>query len=152
MTDEQLMRDFEAGRVPDGGFHHREHVRVAWNYLRLHTLPGALARFCEGLRHFAEAQGAAGLYHETITVAYLLLIHERMYGSAHLDWESFAIAHPELLAWKPSLLDRLYRPETLASDRAWQVFLMPDRLHEAPLAMTVESASRPSRPAEGPGA
>lgn len=141
-TDEHLMRDFEAGRVPDGGFHHREHVRVAWNYLRLHTMPEALARFCAGLRHFADAQGATGLYHETITVAYLLLINERLSGNHDLDWDAFSAAHPELLAWKPSLLDRLYRPETLASDRARRVFLMPDRLHEPPSAMTVESASR----------
>src|SRR5262245_30788666 len=74
MTDDQLMADFEAGRVPEGGFHHREHIRVAWNYLRVHTLPDALARFCAGLRQFAAAQGVPGLYHETITVAYILLI------------------------------------------------------------------------------
>ena len=34
---------------------------------------------------------------------------------------------PDLLAWKPSALDRLYTPETLASDRARRVFVMPDR-------------------------
>ena len=127
MTDEALLGDFEAGRVPPGGFHHREHVRVAWNYLRVHALPEALSRFCAGLRRFAEAQGATGLYHETITVAYLLLINERMHDTPGLDWDGFVAAHPELLAWKPSLLDRFYRAETLASDRARRVFLMPDR-------------------------
>jgi hypothetical protein len=133
MTDEQLMHDFEAGRPPDGGFHHREHVRVAWNYLRRHPLAEALGRFCGGLRRFAESQGVPGLYHETITVAYLLLINERLSGSRDLDWESFAARNQDLLAWKPSLLDRLYAPETLASDRAREVFLMPDRV-AAPLA------------------
>ena len=44
MTDDELMHAFEAGRVPDGGFHHRQHVQVAWNYLRAHPLPEALAR------------------------------------------------------------------------------------------------------------
>ena len=128
MTDEHLMRDFEAGRAPDGGFHHREHVRVAWNYLRRHPLPEAMGRFCSGLRQFAGRQGASGLYHETVTVAYLLLINERLNGHDHLDWEAFAAGNPDLLAWKPSLLDRLYAPETLASDRAREVFLMPDRV------------------------
>jgi hypothetical protein len=142
MTDEQLMREFEAGRVPDGGFHHPEHVRVAWNYLRRHPLAEALARFSAGLRHFADAQGASGLYHETITVAYLLLINERLSRSADLDWDAFAAEHPDLLAWKPSLLDRLYHPDTLSSDRARRVFLMPDRLLPLSPASTVESASR----------
>ena len=127
MTNEELLADFEAGRVPQGGFHHREHVRVAWNYLRVHTLPEALARFCAALRRFAEAQGATGLYHETITVAYVLLINERLHDTPGVDWDGFAAAHPELLAWKPSVLDRFYCAETLASDRARRVFLMPDR-------------------------
>jgi hypothetical protein len=139
MTDEQLLRDFEAGLAPEGGFHHREHVRVAWNYLRTSPLPEALAKFCTGLRHFAAAQGAPGLYHETITVAYLLLINERI-GDGALDWERFAAAYPELLAWKPSVLDRLYRPETLASERARHVFLMPDRA----AAAGVDTATRAS--------
>jgi fermentation-respiration switch protein FrsA (DUF1100 family) len=128
MTDEHLMRDFEAGRAPDGGFHHREHVRVAWNYLRRYPLPDAMARFCGGLRQFAARQGASDLYHETITVAYLLLINERLNGQVDLDWEAFAAANLDLLAWKPSLLDRLYTPETLRSERARRVFVMPDRL------------------------
>ena len=128
MTDDELMRAFEAGRAPEGGFHHQEHVRVAWNYLRALSLPEAMGRFCTGLRHFADAQGASGLYHETITVAYLLLINERLAASRELDWAGFAAAHPELLAWKPSLLEQLYRPGTLASDRARRVFVMPDRL------------------------
>lgn len=129
MTDEELMHAFEAGQVPGGGFHHAQHVRVAWNYLRAHPLPEALGRFCAGLKRFAEAQGATGLYHETITVAYVLLINERWAGSdPATSWEAFAASHPDLLAWKPSLLDRLYAPETLASPRARRVFVMPDRL------------------------
>ncbi|MGE0462608.1 MAG: hypothetical protein AB7Q16_14665 [Vicinamibacterales bacterium] len=129
MTDEELMHAFEAAQVPEGGFHHAQHVRVAWNYLRAHPLPEALGRFCAGLKRFAEAQGATGLYHETITVAYLLLINERWAGSdPATTWEAFAASHPDLLAWRPSLLDRLYAPETLASPRARRVFVMPDRL------------------------
>lgn len=129
MTDEELMRAFEAGQVPAGGFHHAQHVRVAWNYLRAHPLPEALGRFCTGLRHFAQAQGATNLYHETITVAYMLLINERWAeGDRSMSWEAFAAAHPDLLAWKPSLLDRFYTPGTLASGRARRVFVMPDRL------------------------
>ena len=136
MTDRQLLEDFEGGRVPPGGFHHREHVRVAWNYLRVHALPDALARFCANLRRFAEAQGATGLYHETITVAFVLLINERLSSSRDLEWDAFAEAYPELLAWKPSILDRFYQPGTLASERAREVFVMPDRVAAGPAGAT----------------
>jgi hypothetical protein len=141
MTDEQLMQDFEAGRSPVGGFHHREHVRVAWNYLRAHPLPEALGRFCGGLRRFAESQGAPGLYHETITVAYLLLINERLIDHDDLEWDAFAAVNQDLLAWRPSVLDRLYMAETLASDRARRVFLMPDRPGGAPADATPDRGS-----------
>ena len=129
MDDEALVRSFEAGQAPSGGFHHREHVRVAWCYLRQHTLAGALARFSAGLRRFATANGKPDLYHETITTAYVLLINERLDGAARsLAWDAFAGRNPDLLLWKPSVLDRYYRPETLSSDRARRTFVLPDRL------------------------
>ena len=127
--DDAIVLTFEAGREPAGGFHHREHVRVAWYYLQRHALPEAIVRFSTALRHFAAAQGKPGLYHETITTAYLLLINERLDGDVRqLAWTAFADRNPDLLTWKPSVLHRYYHAETLTSDRARRTFLLPDRL------------------------
>ena len=129
MDDETLIGIFEAGDEPPGGFHHREHVRVAWYYLTQSPLPDALVRFSTNLRRFAAARGKPGLYHETITTAFLLLINERLDdGARALAWPAFAERNADLLTWKPSALDRYYRSETLASDRARRTFVMPDRL------------------------
>ncbi len=128
MLDEDLIRAFEAGQAPAEGFHHAQHVRVAWNYLRVHPLPEALGRFSAALRTFAVAQGAPDLYHETITIAYVLLINERLEQTGRdTTWDVFAACHPDLLLWRPSVLDRYYHPETLSSARARRVFVMPDR-------------------------
>ena len=128
MDDEQLVAAFESGQEPPGGFHHREHVRVAWHYLRQHALPDALVRFSNALRAFATAQGKPGLYHETITTDYVLLINERLDDrSRELSWNDFAALNPDLFSWKPSILDRYYRPDTLTSDKARRTFVMPDR-------------------------
>jgi hypothetical protein len=127
MTGEMLIRCFEAGEAPSGGFHHREHVRVAWWYLCREPLAAALDRFRSGLRRFAEAQGAPGLYHETITTAYVLLIHERLDVSGrNLTWEDFSAQHADLFGWRPSILDRYYQAETLASEHARRLFVAPD--------------------------
>ena len=132
MTDEDLVRCFEEAREPPGGFHHREHVRVAWSYLRQFPLPGALQRFSDGLRRYVDARGATRLYHETITVAFVLLIAERLDETGRArSWDEFAAAHPDLLTWKPSILDRYYRAETLASERARRTFVMPDRIQRS---------------------
>lgn len=128
LDDATLLREFESGTLPPSLFHHREHVRVAWLYLKRQPPLVALDHFAAGLQRFAAAQGHAGLYHETITWAYLLLIRERMEreGSGATS-DEFADRNPDLLAWKPSILDRYYRPETLGSELARRVFVLPDR-------------------------
>ena len=127
--DRVFLERFERASLPEGSFRHRDHVRVAWLYLKELPPAAALERFAAGLRRYAAAKGKAGLYHETITWAYLLLIRERMErGSRGVEtFEQFAARNPDLLAWKPSILDAYYRAETLASDLARRVFLMPDR-------------------------
>jgi hypothetical protein len=129
ITDDELLEAFEAGREPPGGFHHRQHLHVAWLYLSRDPWPVALGRFAEGLKQFATAQGQPGLYHETITVAYFLLIRQRMAeGSGDAGFDEFVARYPELLGWKPSILDRYYDSTTLGSDLARRVFVMPNRL------------------------
>jgi hypothetical protein len=130
MDDETLVRAFEERVVPPGGFHHEQHVRVAWYYLRQHALLEALAQFQRHLRAFALAQGKPDLYHETITTAYMLLINERLHanGAREENWAAFAARNSDLLSWKASILQGYYRDETLWSDRARRTFVMPDRL------------------------
>ena len=128
MNDRDFLAAFEDGTLPEESFHHRDHVRAAWLLLRAERPAAALDRFSTALERFASARGKAGLYHETITWAYLLLIRERMErGRRDSEWEEFASANPDLLTWKPSVLDRYYTPETLGSDLARRVFLLPDR-------------------------
>jgi hypothetical protein len=85
----------------------------------------ALTRFTTSLKRFAAHNGSPGLYHETITWAYLLLIHERMERAPADDFESFHAANPDLFSWKPSILNRYYDQETLDSPLARRTFLMP---------------------------
>ena len=133
-NDEDFVEAFENGTLPEGSFRHREHVRLAWFYLRRLPPSAALARFSDGLRRFAASLGKSGLYHETITWAYLLLIRERMERGQQGSWSDFARANPDLLAWKPSILDRYYREETLRSEIARRVFVLPDRLAGSEIA------------------
>lgn len=127
LSDEELLTRFEEASLPDGSFHHEQHVRVAWMFVHRYGMPDALGRFAESLKRFAAAKGAAGLYHETITWAYLFLVAERIVRTPDVTWDAFAALNPDLLAWKPSVLERYYTPETLRSDLARRSFLMPDR-------------------------
>jgi hypothetical protein len=127
MQDEEFIAQFESCRLSGDNFHHPDHVRLAWLYLGRYSLLDALIRFSEGLKRFALAKGNPGLYHETITIAYLFLIHERIKRSdTRQNWQEFAQANSDLLDWKNNVLKVFYREETLFSDFARKVFVFPD--------------------------
>jgi hypothetical protein len=126
MEQQELFDRFVDTSLPADQFHHQQHVQVAWLFVRKHGMPGALGEFSTAIKRFADAKGATGLYHETITWAFLLLIAERQARSQAPTWEAFEAANADLLVWKPSILDRYYSKELLASELARQTFLMPD--------------------------
>jgi hypothetical protein len=132
VTDAELLAQFEAASIPGDSFHHAEHVRVAFIYLRRYPLLEALDRFSNSLKRFAAANGKPDRYHETITWAYVFLVSERMGDDT---WESFAGKNCELLDWKTSILEKYYRKETLRSIAARQGFVMPDRCCEEVAAL-----------------
>jgi hypothetical protein len=128
LDDDQLLAKFTTASLTGAEFGHADHVRLAWLHLRRWPLADAARRVTAGLQRLAAAHGGPERYHATITWAFLLLVHERQQASPAGTWEAFAAAHPDLLTWQPSVLDRYYRPATLQSPRARQGFVMPDRL------------------------
>jgi hypothetical protein len=111
--------------APSGLFRHREHVKLAWMYLRKYTLLEAVVKVSESLGMFAVLNG--GEYNETLTWAYMFLINERMLRMGEDDeWDEFARANPDLFDWERNILKNYYREETLESDLAKRVFILPD--------------------------
>ncbi len=128
LTCEELMERFEALEFLAAEFHHTQHLQLAFAYLRDDEPLEAIRRFRTALKRFALHHGAKNLYHETITMAFLLLVHDRMQRSETRDWSVFSAANADLFAWKPSILERFYRAETLSSALAKRTFLWPDAL------------------------
>jgi hypothetical protein len=129
ITDNEFIARFE-GRTPSSeSFHHADHVRLAYLYLCRYPALEAIQRFSSALARFAAAKGKPGLYHETITWAFLFLIRERMARTGHTQaWSEFAESNADLMSWKDNILRKYYRDETLASDLARNTFLLPDKV------------------------
>ncbi|MEO8380064.1 MAG: hypothetical protein ABI779_10415 [Acidobacteriota bacterium] len=123
MDDRDFVAAFENRTLPAAEFSHRAHVRLAWLYLREQPLLEALPRFANGLKRYATHLGAAAKYHETITWAYLFLIHERMQGSTAATFDEFAGTNVDLFT---EILSRYYSPALLGSVLARTTFVMPD--------------------------
>ena len=141
-----LLAAFQSATLPPDRFRHRDHVHVVWLYLAEGSLLATLGRFPAALRRYAAAHGNPGLYHETITWALILLIHERRCrGGAAASWEVFAAANPDLFEW-PGVLHRYYRKGTLDTPGARTFFHLPDRICGQP-----PSSSAPDRIPDPPG-
>jgi len=68
MTDVEMLRALERGDAPSGGFHHADHLRVAWACLEECGAPdAALTRLAATLRRFAASVGQLEKYSDGVT-------------------------------------------------------------------------------------
>ena len=73
-SDEDFLRAFEDLSFPADLFHHREHIQVAWLYLKTIDASRAAERMSAGIRRFANHNGATQKYHHTLTLAWMRLV------------------------------------------------------------------------------
>lgn len=128
MTHTDLLERFEAATLTGEEFPHSEHIRVAWIYLHEHPLLDVLELYPRNLRKLADALGANGLYHETVTWFFVLLVHDRMArGTEGESWEDFAASNPDLFERSSDIMSRYYLDDSWRSDLARATFVLPDR-------------------------
>jgi hypothetical protein len=127
MTNDPLVRAFEAAAIDPSTFHHREHLYVAWSYLRELALEHALARYVEHLRRLTVALGVPEKYHATITWTYVVALHDAMAQQPELDFDALLRARPDLLDHRSGVLAKHYDRDELDSAAARARFVLPRR-------------------------
>ncbi|HEY1873079.1 MAG TPA: hypothetical protein VGG67_01625 [Steroidobacteraceae bacterium] len=115
---------FVRGEIAAASFPHREHVRMAFEMLRRHDFAETVLHFSRALRSMAQQAGKPQAFHQTLTIAFLSLIAERLEDGPWEDFGAFARDNPDLL--DKGALTRWYRPERLASERARRTFVLPE--------------------------
>ena len=125
-AERELLARFADLSLPKESFDHGEHVHLAWALLASRPLLAAMQGFRSQLQAFATHHGVTGLYNETITCFYLLLIRERMDGMpADHDWLAFRAAHPDLFSHPKPFLERWYPGGAAFSPAAKDSFRLP---------------------------
>lgn len=120
---------FDRRAIPHAEWDHRAHVTVAYLSLRAHGLDGALTHVRAGIQAYNAAHGIAqtpdGGYHDTLTIAWVRIIHAVMTTHGALGGpEEFFEANSYLLSQK---LPRLYYSrERIMSWAARTGWLEPD--------------------------
>ncbi len=107
-----------------GGFGHREHLELAWTYLRLYPIDEATEAMVAAIRHVAGRHAAQDRYHETITRTWLqfVAVHAQRCGTDSFD--EFLERNPDLLDRK--LIEHFYSRELIRSDSARATWTVPD--------------------------
>ncbi|HEY1773767.1 MAG TPA: hypothetical protein VGH91_11325 [Gammaproteobacteria bacterium] len=125
-AQQELVERFTALTYPKQDFHHPQHLELAWTLLADRPLLEAMQEFRRLLQAFAEKHQAQGLYNETITCFYLLLIRERMDGlDPDHDWQAFHVANPDLFSSPKAFLERWYPQGAAFQSDARQNFRLP---------------------------
>jgi len=98
----------------------------AWRFemLRRHDFAETVWHFSRTLRAMAAKAGKPQAFNQTVTIAFLSLIAERLVHGHPADFAAFQRDNAEL--FEKNALARWYRPERLASDAARRTFLLPD--------------------------
>lgn len=123
-VNSRLLTEFEAFSVDPAEFGHREHLQVAFEMLHKYGFVNAFARYANGIDTIATNAGAPEKFNVTITLAFLSLVAERIYGTAGTSFEAFMARNESLLA--RDALTRWYSHEELASEFARSHFLLPN--------------------------
>jgi hypothetical protein len=98
MTDVELTRALERCEVPNEGFRHRDHLRVACVYLQESpTVSDALARMAATLRRFAASAGKAEKYSDAMTAFWMYQVASARAMLPDADCETIVRAYPHLL-------------------------------------------------------
>lgn len=123
MNDHDFLTAFEAGTLHP--FNHREHIRMAWLYLRRDGWLLGTEQIRAGIQRLAAAKGVTRLYHETITMFWAQMVYQALQADAALaDFEQFAAANPDL--FDKQLINRFYSPALINSEAARQTWIEPD--------------------------
>lgn len=123
LSEDDFLDCFERRAL--SSFSHRDHIRLAFIYARRGGVDAAVGG-ARQIRGFAADAGAAGKYHETLTVAWARIIAHLVAHGPSVPFPAFLSAHPELQ--DRALLLRHYSDQRLWSEEARARFLEPDLL------------------------
>ena len=124
-SDEDFLRAFEGLSFPADRFHHREHIRVAWLYLKSSDATRAAERMCAGILRFANHHGATQKYHHTLTLAWMRLVAAALVETpVGYNFAQFLSDHPELA--DKNLLAKYYSQKLLQTNAAREGWVETD--------------------------
>lgn len=121
LSEDEFLRAVGSCELPLSSFRHGDHLRLAW--LRLHrtTVAQAIDEVQRDILRFAAHHGAAHIFHQTVTTAWVRLLASHNEAS----FDRFLTDNEQRLS--SNLLQEFWSPAALQSEAARHGWLPPDR-------------------------
>jgi len=123
-ADEQFLAAFEAEKIANQDFHHRDHLRLAWIQIRRLGQERASDTVAGAIRRFAVHHGHADRYQETMTRFWVRVVGMGITRHPTLAFDDLLVAEPHLL--DKNLPYRHWSRERMGSDEAKRQWTEPD--------------------------
>jgi hypothetical protein len=123
-ADEHFLAAFEARKIANQDFHHRDHLRLAWIQIRRLGLDRAAQAVAGAIRNFAAHHGHADRYHETMTLFWVRVVGMGITRHPTLSFDDLLAAEPHLL--DKNLPYRHWSRDRMGSDEARRQWIEPD--------------------------
>ena len=120
-----MVSRLESLSLTNAEFRHRQHLEVAFWYLRSKGNEAGAQAVAHAIEAFTRHLGHADKFHQTITLCWVRLVAAAMAEVGPCDSpDALIVAHPGLL--DKNLPLRFYSRELLSSDKARREWVGPD--------------------------
>jgi hypothetical protein len=98
LADDEFVRQMTSLTLSNDQFHHYDHIRLAWIFLREEEIGAATERMVRTLQAFGlHLRGNLSRYHDTLTRGFMRLVAAHIRMTPDIDrFEQFADKHPML--------------------------------------------------------
>lgn len=126
MPDEAFLDAFRSGILPLEAFTHEAHLRLGWLHLRRENRDEAICNVLDEIGRYVVIHGKEDKFHHTLTVAAMLILHERISSSEVRTFQELLAKHPDLLTDLRGLVEKHYSISLLSSSEAAKRWVEPD--------------------------
>src|ERR1700741_4084003 len=127
MNTQEFIRSFEDLSIDPSVFDHQHHVLMTWHYLNFYPFEVAEQKIFSGLTNLTRHLGVYDTkYHQTITYAYVKLIHSAIKKDPNRNWETFKNNNPNVFKPVRELMKEHYSFDVFESNEAKLYKMDPD--------------------------
>ena len=126
LSDVEFLKELSNCTLNPKLFNHEAHLRLGWILINDLGLEKAEKKIEKQLLNFGKHNGVQDLYHRTVTIVAMKILHHFMKKSKTTSFKSFIEENSSLLTDFKGLIMKHYSYDIFESEEAKRTYLKPD--------------------------